>query len=141
MFGTQVPTFFFDRVPQPSACDRLQRLAFAQIWADRRPDSLVPPRLAITLSQRSISEAVSSLFRRVRPSGQESATTVPQLGTFESAGLEIGFRRTLNDLKVKTPQYVRAWRNGGLRWSSLMKAARLARGRVEIKEIMIDPRC
>jgi hypothetical protein len=141
MFGTQVPTFFFERVPPPSASDRLQRLAFAQIWADRRPDSLVPPLLAMTLSQPSVLEAISSLFRRVRPSRQGSGTTVPQLGTLESAGLGTGFRRTLNDLKVKAPQYVRAWRNGGLRWSSLMKAARLARGRIEIREIMIEPRC
>jgi hypothetical protein len=44
----------------------------------------------------------------------------------------------LNDFKVKLPQYVRAWRKGRLRWSSLEKAARLARGRIEIKEILAD---
>jgi len=42
---------------------------------------------------------------------------------------------------VKAPQYVRAWRNGSLGWSNLRKAARLEKGRVEIKEIMIEPRC
>ena len=137
-FGTEVPPYFFEHVPPPAAFDRLQQLAYDQIWADRRLDSLVPPRLAITLSQPSVMAAISSLLRRVKPSRQKSSLTVPPLEIFEDAGLAPGFRRMLNDFKVKLPQYVRAWRKGGLRWSRLEKAARLAKGRIEMEEIIAD---
>jgi hypothetical protein len=140
MFGTEVPEFFLKQVPPPPASDRLQRLAYQQIWADRRLDSLVPQRLAITFSQRTVMGAISSLFRRVRPGRLENGPTVPRLGILEDVGLAAAFERMLNEVKVKAPQYIRAWRRGNLRFSSLLKAARLARGRIEIKEILIDRR-
>lgn len=137
-FRTPVPDYFFERVPPPPAFDRLQCLAYEQIWADRRVDSLVPQRVAITLSQRSVTEAITSLFKRVRQRPPETVATVPELGMSERTRFGAGFRRMLNDFKVKAPQYVRAWRKGSLRWSSLLKAARLARGCLEIKEILVD---
>lgn len=139
-FGTEVPPYFFEHVPPPRAFDRLQQLAYEQIWVDRRLDSLVPPRLAITLSQPSVTAAVSSLLKRVWPSPQESSSIVPPLERFESPGLAARFRRMLNDFKVKLPQYARAWRKGKLRWSSLEKAARLEKGRIEMKGILAGSR-
>jgi Uncharacterised nucleotidyltransferase len=133
-FRTQIPPYFFEHVPSPPALDRLQRLAYEQIWADRRLDSLVPPRLIMVLSQRSVTGAIFGLLRRVRPARPENGSTVPPLKRVESAGLFATFRRMLNDFSVKTPQYVRAWRKGRLRWSSLQEATRLAKGRIEIKQ-------
>lgn len=138
-FGTRIPPYFFEHVPPPPALDRLQRLAYEQIWSDRRLDSLVPPRLAMTLSEGSVKSAVFALLRRVKPTRQERGSTVPPSTGIESAGLTGGFRRILNDFRVKTPQYLRAWRKGTLRWSTLQEAARLAKGRLEIKQLIVDP--
>jgi hypothetical protein len=138
-FRTQVPAHFFDEVPAPAAIDRLQRLAYEQIWADRRLDSLVPPRLVMTLAHRSKMGAISDLFRRLLPKRQERGMMVPRLNTAANDGVAAGFRRVVDELRLKVPQYVGAWRNGRLRWSSLQGAARLAKGRIEINEILVDP--
>jgi hypothetical protein len=138
IFATQVPAYFFDRVESPPELDRLQGLAYEQVWADRRAHSKVPPRLARTLSQPSVGRAIFSLFRRINPGGSFESPTIPASKTSKNARWLTGFRRLLGELKVKAPWYARAWRNGGLAWSSLHGAARLVRGRDEIKNILLD---
>jgi hypothetical protein len=137
-FSTQVPAYFFDHVASPPELDRLQRLAYEQVWADQRAHSMVPPRLARTLSQPSVGRAISSLFRRIKPDGSFDSPTIPALKASKNTRWLSSFRRLLGELKVKAPQYARAWRNGGLAWSSLHGAARLVRGRDEIKNILLD---
>jgi hypothetical protein len=137
-FGTQIPAYFFDHVTSPPELDRLQGLAYEQVWADQRAHSKVPPRLAITLSQPSVGRAISSLFKRVDPGGSFDSATIPALRTSKNSRWLHSFRRLLRDLRVKAPQYAQAWRNGNLAWSSLQGAARLVRGRGEIRKILID---
>jgi Uncharacterised nucleotidyltransferase len=134
--GTPVPRYFFDRVPPPPHLDRLQQLAYEQIYADRHLDSLVPPRLAITFAQPSVVRAISCLLGRVKP-GRVANPTVPPLKMLRSAGLGASVRRFFNDAKVKTPQYVRAFQKGRLRWSNLQQAARLVKGRREIMNTLV----
>jgi Uncharacterised nucleotidyltransferase len=138
LFGnSNVPSSFFERVPPPPSINRLAHLVLQQIWADRRLDSLVPPRLAITLSQPSLWSAVSTLFMRVKPIGRQgSNATIPALEQSLNRTLSASLRALRNDLSLKVPRYVSAWRSGSLRWSNLMEAARLARGRVEVKRTM-----
>jgi hypothetical protein len=137
-FATQVPAYFFDHVASPPELDRLQGLAFEQVWADRRAHSQVPPRLARTLSQPSVGRAIFSLFRRINPGGSFASPMIPASKPSKSSRWHRGFRRLLRDMRVKAPQYARAWRNGNLTWSSLQGAARLVRGRGEIKNILMD---
>jgi hypothetical protein len=141
LFGTNVPASFFKSVPPPLGLGHLEHLALQQIWANRRLDSLVPPRLAITLSQPSLWAAISTLFMRLKPNRrQASNSTIPALVRSEQRGLLAGLHALKHDLSLKMPQYVRAWHSGSLRWSNLMEAARLARGRVEIKRTMENVR-
>jgi len=137
-FATQVPAYFFDHVAPPPELDRLQVLAYAQVWADRRAHARVPPRLARTFSEPSVGRAISSLFKRIDPRGSFDSPTIPALKTSKNSPWFQSFRRLLRDLRVKAPQYARAWRNGNLAWSSLQEAARLVRGQGEIKNILID---
>jgi hypothetical protein len=139
-FRTQVPGYFFDHVTRPPELDRLEGLAYEQIWANHRVQSMVPPRLAITLSQPSVGRAISSLFRRVDPGGLMNNPTIPALPPSRNSRWLRNLRRILLDVKVKAPRYARAWWNGGLGWSSLQEAVRLERGRVEIKGILADRR-
>jgi hypothetical protein len=141
LFGTNVPASFFKTVPPPIGLDHLAHLALQQIWANRRLDSLVPPRLAITLSQPSLWGAISTLFTRLKPTGRPAGNaTIPAMEQSKSRGLLAGLHALKNDLSLKMPQYVRAWHSGSLRWSNLMEAARLAKGRVEIKRTMENVR-
>jgi hypothetical protein len=141
LLGTNVPASFFKSVPPPLSLGHLEHLALQQIWANRRLDSLVPPRLAITLSQPSLWGGISTLFMRLKPTGrQASNATIPALERSENRGLWAGLHALKHDLSLKMPQYVRAWHSGSLRWSNLMEAARLARGRVEIKRTMENVR-
>jgi hypothetical protein len=141
LFGTSVPASFFKSVPPPPGLDDLEHLALQQIWANRRLDSLVPPRLAITLSQPSLWGAITTLFMRLKPPArQASNATIPPLERSENRGLLAGLHALKHDLSLKMPLYIRAWHNGSLRWSNLMEAARLARGRVEIKRTMENVR-
>jgi hypothetical protein len=137
-FGTQVPASFFEHVPSPPALDHLLQLAYEQIWADRQLDTIIPPRLAITLSQPSAGAAISSLFKRLWPNRQGSHATVPPLEKLEGKGLAAVFRGAVNDFRVKLPQYARAWRNGRLSWSNLQKASRLERGRRELEKLLAN---
>lgn len=138
-FGTRVPASFFDYVASPPALDHLLHLAYEQIWTDRKLDTIVPPRLAITLSQPSVGAAISSLFRRLWLNRQETHPTVPPLDKSEGTGLAAAFRGVVNDFRMKLPQYARAWRNGRLRWSNLQKASRLERGRRELEKLLASP--
>ena len=139
-FTTQVPEYFFDHVARPPELDRLEGLAYEQIWADRRAHSMVPPRLAITFSQPSVGRAISSLFRRIDPGDSTDSPTIPALTSSKNSRWLRNLRRVLFDLKVKAPLYARAWWNGSLGWSSLQEAAQLERGRGEIKDILLGRR-
>jgi Uncharacterised nucleotidyltransferase len=136
-FGTPIPSEFFNQVAAPPELERLENLAYEQIWADHYAHSVVPPRLAITLSQPSVGRAISSLFRRLAPDGSFDTPTIPALQTRKNGRWHQSFRRMLVDLKVKAPVYFRAWRNGGLAWSSVEGAARLLRGQAEIRSILM----
>jgi len=135
-FATPIPLEFFDQMAAPTKIVRLQRLAYEQIWANQRSHSMVPPRLAITLSQPSVGRAIYSLFRRIDPGGSSDCPTIPVLKVSKSARWLQNFRRILRDLKMKAPLYLRAWRNGSLAWPSLARAARLVRGQAEIRNIL-----
>jgi hypothetical protein len=136
LFGSSVPPSFFESVPPPPSIEHLAHLALEQIWADRRLDSLVPPRIAITLSQPSFRSAITTLFMRVKSNGwQEGNATIPALDKPRNRAWA-RMRALRNDLILKMPQYVRAWRRGSLRWSNLIEAVRLARGRIEVKRTL-----
>ncbi len=137
-FSTPVPPDFFARIGAPTKIERLQCLAYQQIWADLRAQSAVPPRLAKTLSQPSVGRVITSLFRRMVPKGSFEVSTIPELHAPPSARRFQSFRRIFRELKVKVPQYVRAWRNGSLALSSVRRAGRLLRGQEEIKSILMD---
>jgi hypothetical protein len=140
MFGTPIPQRFFDSVPPPVECDRLQRLAYEQVWADRRAYYQVPVRLALALSQPSWLKAVLLFVRRLQPNSRRiRRPTIPPLPGRSEGGFATGFRRAMTDLNVKAPQYFRVWRNGGLVWSNLRQAARLVKGRNAIKHILLRP--
>jgi hypothetical protein len=139
-FATQVPGYFFDHVTRPPELDRLEGLAYEQIWADHRVHSMVPPRLAITLSQPSVGRAITSLFRRVDPGGFINSPMIPAVTPSKNPRWLRNLRRILLDVKVKAPQYARAWWNGSLGWPSLQGAIRLERGRGEIKGILLGRR-
>jgi hypothetical protein len=138
-FQTPIPPEFFDRLAAPQKLKRLENLAYEQIWADHYANSKVPPRLAILLSQPSLGRAISSLFKRLAPDESFDTPTIPALNSRRDGQWRQGFRRILLDLKVKTPLYFRAWRNGGLAWSRVDKAARLLRGQEEIRNILMGP--
>jgi hypothetical protein len=137
-FQTPIPREFFDQVAAPPKLERLQNLAHEQVWADQYSYSMVPPRLAITLSQPSVGRAISSLFRRLAPDGSFDTPTIPALKISKNRRWRQSFRRILLDLRMKAPRYLRAWRNGALAWSSLDRAARLLRGQAEIRNILMD---
>jgi hypothetical protein len=136
-FATPIPPEFFDQIAVPPKLEQLQTLAYEQIWADHRSHSLVPPRLAITLSQPSVGRAISSLFRRIDPGGLSDCPTIPVLKAPESARWLQSLRRILRDLKVRAPIYLQALQNGSLAWSSLERAACLIRGQQEIRSILM----
>jgi Uncharacterised nucleotidyltransferase len=136
-FHTPIPREFFDQMAKPPELERLQKLAYEQIWADQRAQSKVPPRLAITLSQPSVGRAISSLFKRLDPKGSLDTPMIPALKISKNARWRRSFRRILRDLKLRAPIYLRALRNGSLGWSSLESAARLIRGQTEIRNILM----
>jgi hypothetical protein len=136
-FRTPIPREFFDLMATPPKLERLQKLAYEQIWADQRAHLKVPPRLAITLSQPSVGRAISSLFKRLDPDGSLDTPMIPALKISKNAGWRRSFRRILRDLKVRAPIYLRALRNGSLGWSSLERAARLIKGQTEIRNILM----
>ncbi|MGB7848165.1 MAG: nucleotidyltransferase family protein [Candidatus Acidiferrum sp.] len=138
-FHTPIPLSFFDRVPPPPEFERLQHLAYEQIWAERRVGHRVPTLLALALSQPSARRAVLLILRRVLPNRQGSnLATVPSLETLRGGGLILSLRRAVNDIRVKLPMYFRAWRNGSLSWRNLQRATRLAKGSLEIEQILIN---
>jgi hypothetical protein len=138
IFRTPVPVVFFERVAAPAAFDHLRGLATEQIWADRRLDSLVPPRLVMCLSEQSVTRAASILLRRFKTNRLQIHATIPPSNIVMRAGVVASSRRILGDAGLKIPLYLRAWRNGKLRWSSLRKAVHLSRGRMEIKRTILD---
>jgi hypothetical protein len=135
-FRTPIPREFFDQMATPPKLERLQKLAYDQIWADQRAHSKVPPRLAITLAQPSVGRAISSLFKRLDPDGSLDTPMIPALKISKNARWR-SFRRILRDLRVRAPIYLRALRNGSLAWSSLLRAAHLIRGQTEIRNILM----
>jgi hypothetical protein len=136
-FRTPIPQQFFDQMATPPKLERLQELVYQQIWADQRPHSRVPPRLAITLAQPSVGRAISSLFKRLDPDEALDTPMIPALKIPKNARWRRSFRRILRDLMLKGPIYLRAFRNGSLAWSSLLRAANLIRGQTEIRNILM----
>ena len=136
-FGAGIPAEFFRQLKAPPRLDDVESLAYEQVWMNHL-HSRVPPQLAMTFSQPSLGQAVSSLFRRMAPGASFDLRMIPPLKTAKTAPWLGSFRRVLRDLKVKAPVYVRAWRNGSLAWSSLQQAARLVRGRGEIRNILLN---
>jgi len=133
---TPIPDSFFIRVPSPPQFERLHHLACEQIWAERkyRVDFLVS-----VLAQPGPKTAASLLFRRFRPDWRGvDSPTVPPVETLNRGGLLLSFRRAVTDLRVKTPRYWRAWCNGILGLSSLQRARRLEKGRMEIQQILVN---
>ena len=137
-FSTGIPAEFFHAIGAPRRLEQLERLAYEQIWANHRLDSTVPPRLAITFAQPSVGQAVRSLLERIEPGKPFEGRTIPVLTASKTAARLPRFRSLFRDLKVKVPLYLRAWRNGSLAWSSLQQAARLVKGRDEIRDILMN---
>ena len=135
-FATAIPREFFDHLARPAKLERLENLALEQVWADYHSQAMVPPRLAITLSQPSVGGVISSLFSRINPRRSFDCPTIPVLKASKSSQWLQNSRRILRDLKVKIPFYLRSWRNGGLTWSRLQEAARLMRERREIIDLL-----
>ena len=135
-FATAIPPEFFDQLTRPAKLERLESLALEQVWADHHSHAMVPPRLAITLSQPSVGGVIYSLFARVNPRRSLDCPTIPVLKASKSSRWLQNSRRILRDLKVKIPFYLRSWRNGGLTWSRLQEAARLMRERREIIDLL-----
>jgi hypothetical protein len=137
-FNSPIPPSFFDRVPSPQKIERLQELAYEQIWAERRVDRRVPSFIAFALSQPSAKSAVLNILRRVLPNYRGvKVSTVPPVENLRRSGLLPGLRRSVADMRVKLPMYFRVWRNGSLSWSNLRQATRLAKGSTEMEEILV----
>ena len=137
-FSTPIPQEFFARLEAPLQIERLQSLAYEQIWADHSAQAVVPPRLAITFSQPSAGRAISSLFRRMGPEASFEVSTIPVRNASKSARKFNRLRRFIRELRVKAPRYFKAWRDGGLALSSVQRAARLLRGQEEIRSMLLD---
>jgi Uncharacterised nucleotidyltransferase len=137
-FATGIPSEFFTQMEAPLKLNQLESLAYEQIWLNHGLHSLVPPRLAITFSHPSVGQAIGSLFRRIGRGKSFDGRTIPALRAPKTTPWLRSFRGLLRDLKIKAPLYLRAWRNGSLAWSSLRQAARLVRGRGEIREILMN---
>lgn len=136
-FNTPIPASFFDKVPRPPELERLQHLAYEQVWSEHRPDRRVPGLLAFALSQSSVRRAVHLILRRVwLDLPRTSLSTVPSVETLRRGGLLLGLQRLATDVRLKLPVYFRAWRNGNLSWPNLQHAARLAKGSTEIDQIL-----
>jgi len=137
LFKTSIPASFFDRVAPPPEFERLQHLAYEQIWAERRVDRRVPGFLGIALSQPSAKRAFLLILKRVWPNRRGvNFEAVPPVETLQDGGLALGLRRSVTDLREKLPRYFRAWRGGILSWSSVQRAIRLTRGSAEIEQIL-----
>jgi hypothetical protein len=139
LFATPIAERFFDIVPPPPQFERLRHLANEQIWAERRIQHQAPPFLVLVLAEPSPKKAASLMFRRVWPDwGRMTNPTVPALKTLRRGGLAIRLRRAVAELRVKVPQYCRAFRNGSLSWINLQRARKLEQGRVEILQTLVN---
>ena len=136
LLRTSIPPRFFVSMPRPPQFERLQQLACELMEADRKLDHRVGS-LASILGQASARKAIARFSRRFLSYGRRSdVVTVPEIHPLRSAGVRIALRRATAEMRIKLPKYVRAWRNGTLRWSSLKQAARLIRDRAELQDIL-----
>jgi len=100
----------------------MQQLAIEQVWAH---SPTLPYALERILREPSIVARTRMLLKR----GLEASPFAPR----DRHGCAHGVRQflawTANDIRIKVPRYVRAWRRGDLASSELRRRARLAKAR------------
>jgi hypothetical protein len=135
--ATPVPDAALTALGPPAQLAAMQSLAYEQVLAGGRMADSVPHFLIRTLAQPTISSAVRFIIRRLLPTRAAlPVTMVRTLARTEVPGVGLAVRRLFNELRTRAPNYVRAWRAGQMRWSSLKRAARLRRRAVQLRELM-----
>ena len=137
MFATPVPAAVFARLGTPVELGMMQQLAHEQIFAQGRTAGNAPLFLILVLGQPSIASAARLVMRRVIPSRAAMPfDRVRSLSRPGFSGVHLAARRVFRDLRIHLPEYYRAWRAGRLRWSSLRRAAGLARRAGQLRDLM-----
>jgi Uncharacterised nucleotidyltransferase len=139
--ATPVPAAAFAALGAPARLDAMQQLAYEQILAESRVAGSTPFFLIKTLAQPTILSAARLVIRRLMPTRAALPVTIVRtLARTEVPGVGLAVRRLFTELRTRAPDYVRAWRAGRMRWSSLKRAAKLQRRADELRELMGTPR-
>jgi hypothetical protein len=138
--ATPVPDAALAALGAPAQLAAMQQLAYEQVLAEGRVAGNLPHFLIKTLAQPTVSSAVRLVIRRLLPSRAAiPVTMVHTLAQTEVSGVGLAVRRVLSDVRTRVPQYIRAWRAGRMRWSSLRRAAKLLRRADQLRELMQTP--
>jgi hypothetical protein len=121
-----VPDLYFSSVGDIEALDELEELAVEQVW---ETDLAVPPALERALREPNRSAGLAVLAHRLVVEPWQSRPDERRRAWSIAAGAA---QRWLDDLTIKLPRYVRAWRTGALSGADFQRRARLAarRGRI-----------
>jgi signal peptidase I len=140
--ATPVPDAALAALGAPAQLAAMQQLAYEQVLAEGRIAGNLPHFLIKALAQPTVSDAARLVLRRLLPRRTAMPPTmVRTLAQPEAAGVGLAVRRLRGDLRTRVPQYIRAWRAGRMRWSSLKRAAKLLRRADQLRELMRNPRC
>jgi hypothetical protein len=138
--ATPVPDAALAALGAPARLAAMQQLAYEQVLAEGRMAGNLPHFLIKALAQPTVSSAARLVLRRLLP----RRTAIPPamvrtLAQPEVSGVGLAVRRLLGDLRTRVPLYLRAWRAGRMRWSSLKRAAKLQRRANQLRELMRTP--
>jgi hypothetical protein len=134
-FATPVPDAVFSYLGEPAQFPSMQRLAYEQVFAERRVKQ--PAVLIRALSQLDTFSAARLLIERIMPTrAAVSSNIVRSLSPPQVGGVGLAARRFMSEMRTRLPHYVRAWRAGRIRWGGLMEAARLMRKANQLRSLM-----
>jgi len=138
--ATPVPEAALTALGAPGQLAAMQQLAYEQVLAEGRVAGNLPHFLIKTLAQPTVSSAARLIIRRLLPRRAAlPAAKVRTLARPEASGVGLAIRRLLGDLRTRVPKYIRAWRAGRMRWSSLQRAANLLSRADQLRELMQTP--
>jgi hypothetical protein len=138
--ATPVPDAALSALGAPVQLAAMQQLAYEQVLAEGRVAGNLPHFLIKALAQATVSSAARLVLRRLLPRRMAiPPTMVRTLAQPEASGVGLAVRRLLGDLRTRVPLYIRAWRAGRMRWSSLRRAVKLLRRADQLRELMRTP--
>jgi hypothetical protein len=138
--ATPVPDAALSALGAPVQLAAMQQLAYEQVLAEGRVAGTLPHFLIKALAQATVSSAARLVLRRLLPRRMAiPPTMVRTLAQPEASGVGLAARRLLGDLRTRVPLYIRAWRAGRMRWSSLRRAVKLLRRADQLRELMRTP--